>query len=296
MTHVLVFGSTGQLASELKRAEWANGTAVTFLGRDEADLSAPETLGDVMRERRPDAVIIAAAYTAVDRAESEEALAHRVNAESPGMIAKAAAGLDAPVIFISTDYVFGGRHAMSDSAFYTELDAPAPLNAYGRSKLSGEEKVRKGNPRHLILRTSWLYGAHGTNFVKTMISLAESRKHVEVVDDQFGCPTASADLAQEIAGLVPCLLEPEPAYGLYHLAGPDDVSWYGLSDLVFRNLEARGMKRPQNLPIPSAVYRSAAQRPSNSRLCSSRIREVFGISLPPLEERLPKVLHELLDA
>ena len=199
MTHVLVFGSTGQLASELKRTEWPTGTAVTFLGRDKADFSAPETLPAVVREQRPDAIIIAAAYTAVDRAESEEALAHVVNADAPGAIAEAAAGLDAPVVFISTDYVFDGEQGLFDNGFYTEFDKTNPLNAYGRSKLAGEEKVRASNPRHLILRTSWLYGAYGTNFVKTMIGLAKSRDRVEVVADQFGCPTASADLAQAIA-------------------------------------------------------------------------------------------------
>ena len=272
--------------------------------RHRRDVSRPRRGGSFRAENpfrrwcedyRPDVVVIAAAYTAVDRAESEEALAHVINAEAPGVIAAAAGALDIPVVFISTDYVFDGEKGVLDGEFYTEFDTPNPLNAYGRSKLAGEQAVQAANPRHLILRTSWLYSSFGTNFVKTMVELAKSRARVEIVADQVGCPTAAADLAQAIAGLVPQLLEPASNYGLYHLASPTDVSWYDLGERVFRTLESAGLKRPQNAAISAIEYGSPARRPRNSRLSGALIRETFGVSLPSLEASLPKVLRELTD-
>jgi dTDP-4-dehydrorhamnose reductase len=290
VSHVVVFGSGGQLAQELKRTAWGAGTEVTSLGRDEADFRDLQSLANAVRGTNPDAVIIAAAYTAVDKAESEEALAFAINAEAPGVIAAAAAEAEAPVIYISTDYVFDGEKP----GWYTEDDAPGPLNAYGRSKLAGEEKVRENNPRHLILRTSWLYSAFGTNFVRTMVKLAEARDRIEVVADQRGCPTTAGDLAGAIARLVRQLLGPSPSYGTYHLAGAADATWHGFAEAVFEALAARGMARPQNIAIDRASYPGAARRPLNSRLSSDRMRDECGVSLPPWQESLPGVLREIL--
>jgi len=292
VTHVLVFGSRGQLAQELKRAEWKEGTTLTFLGRADADLSAPQTLAPIVEQARPDAIVIAAAYTAVDKAESEEALATAVNAKGPAAISAAAAAWDVPVIYVSTDYIFDGNK----EGWYDEADKPSPLSAYGRSKLAGEERVRSANPRHLILRTSWVYSAHGSNFVRTMIRLAASRDAVDVVEDQFGCPTAAADLAQAISRVLPALLDPAARFGTYHLAGASDTTWHGFAEGVFTALAQRGMSRPQNLAIKTSAYPTPARRPMNSRLLSAHFRDIYGVSLPPWEESLPKVLNELLPA
>jgi len=292
VANVLVFGSTGQLARELRRANWECGTELTFLDRAAADLAAPHSLGPLIHEIRPDAVVIAAAYTAVDRAEGEEAQALAVNAEGPAAISRAASERDVPVIYLSTDYVFDGEKP----GWYNEADSTHPLSAYGRSKLAGEEKVRTANPRHIVLRTSWIYSAHGINFVRTMLRLATSQENVEVVADQRGCPTAAADLAAAIARLIPMLLDPAARFGTYHLAGGSETTWHGFAEEIFAALAARGMKRPQNAPIESGAYPTAAPRPRNSRLSSTNFHGVYGMSLPPWEESLPKVLHELLDA
>jgi dTDP-4-dehydrorhamnose reductase len=289
VTHVLVFGSGGQLTQELKRAEWDAGTEVTYLGRADADFRDLPSLVNAVRGGA-DAVVIAAAYTAVDKAESEKAQAFSINAEAPGVIARAAAEAGMPVIYVSTDYVFDGEKP----GWYTEDDAPGPVNAYGRSKLAGEKKVRENNPRHLILRTSWLYSAFGTNFVRTMVKLAETRDRIEVVADQRGCPTAGGDLAGAIARLVRQLVGPSPPYGTYHLAGATDATWHGFAEAIFETLAARGMTRPQNMAIDSASYPGAARRPRNSRLSSDRMRDERGISLPPWQESLPGVLWEIL--
>jgi dTDP-4-dehydrorhamnose reductase len=181
---VLVFGSSGQVARELRRANFGQGIEIVALDRGAADLAKPDSLAAVVNDHDPDAVIIAAAYTAVDRAEGEEALAQLVNGAAPGAIAAAANDLGIPVVHFSTDYVFNGEK----NGFYDEDDQTGPVNAYGRSKLAGEVNVRAANPRHLILRTSWVYSAHGANFLRTMLRLA-SREEVKVVSDQLGCPT-----------------------------------------------------------------------------------------------------------
>lgn len=288
--HVLVFGSTGQLARELARAEWAAGTRLTFLDRAAADLRQAMTLAPVVRRHRPDIVIVAAAYTAVDRAESEESLAFAVNAEAPAAIAAAAAKLSIPVIYLSTDYVFDGEKR----GRYEEDDPTRPLGAYGRSKRAGEEMVRSANPCHIVLRTSWIFSVHGSNFVRTMLRLAETRDEVRIVGDQRGCPTAAASLAAAIARLVPTLLQPAAPSGTFHLASPSDATWHSFAEAIFSGIAARGGRRPRNLAIPTSDYPTPARRPLNSRLSSRRIGEDLGISLPGWEESLARILDELL--
>ena len=195
MTRVLVFGSTGQIARELARTTWPQGTTLTLLDRAAADFADPQSLGPLVRRNRPDIVIVAAAYTNVDAAEDDEEAANLINAVAPGAIARAAAELSIPIVHLSTDYVFDGEKG----APYVETDAVNPINAYGRTKLAGEREVRAANSKHLILRSSWIYSAFERNFFRTMLRLAESRDEVSVVADQRGCPTAAHDLAAGIS-------------------------------------------------------------------------------------------------
>ncbi len=289
---VLVFGSTGQVARELARVAWESGTTLTFLSREAADLSRPATLPPLVEAHRPDIVIIAAAYTAVDQAEDDEAIATMINADAPAAIAAAAASLSIPVVHLSTDYVFDG----GKDGCYAETDAPAPINAYGRSKLAGEISVRTANPKHLILRTSWLYSAHGTNFLRTMLRLASTREVVSIVADQRGCPTSARDLAQAIAHVSLPLLGADAPWGTYHLAGRSSTTWHGFAEAIFAEMAKRGLRRPQNKAIATRDYPARAKRPLNSRLCSDRFAEVFGLRLPGFETAVPTLLAEALDA
>jgi dTDP-4-dehydrorhamnose reductase len=290
--HVLVFGSTGQVAVELARVEWKSDAALTFLDRSAADFSHPKTLGPLVEAHQPDIVIIAAAYTAVDRAQSDEASAMLVNANAPAAIAAAAAALSTPVIHLSTDYVFDG----GKTGCYVETDAVGPINAYGRSKLAGEIAVRNANPKHLILRTSWIYSAHGRNFLRTMLRLASTREAVTIVADQHGCPTSARDLAQAIARASPRLLAVDAPWGTYHLAGATPTTWHGLAEAIFAELAARGLRRPRNNPVTTSAYPTPARRPLNSRLCSDGFAGVFGFRLPGFETAMPAVLSEALRA
>ena len=287
---VLVFGSTGQVGRELARAIWPAGTELISLNRAAADFANPQSLGALVDAHAPDAVVIAAAYTAVDKAEAEEGLATRINAEAPGAIAAAAARNAAPVIHFSTDYVFDGEK----DGFYTETDPVAPKSAYGRTKLAGEELVRAANTRHFIFRTSWVYSAHGTNFVRTMLRLAETRDEVGVVSDQHGCPTAAADIAHAMARIVPKVLESATSAGLYHLAGSSATTWHGFAEAIFSKYAARGFRRPRNTAISTREYPTAAVRPKNSRLDCRKLAQEFGITMPGFEAAIGPVLDELL--
>jgi len=287
---VLVFGSTGQLARCLQRADWPRDTVPVFLAREAADFSRPDGLPDIVRREKPQLMIIAAAHTDVDGAESDEATAMIVNAAAPAAIARAAAELDAPVIFLSTDYVFDGRK----EGAYAEGDATNPINAYGRSKLAGEAAVRAANSRHLILRTSWLYSRYGKNFLRTMLRLAETKAAVEVVDDQHGCPTSAHDLADAILRIVPRLFESEAPWGTYHLAGASVTTWHGFAEAIFSELAKRGKRRPNAQPVSSDAFERAARRPANSRLSSELLAKTFGFRLPGFETAMPRVLDELM--
>jgi dTDP-4-dehydrorhamnose reductase len=292
VAHVLVFGSTGQVARELARARWPDGTELTSLDRKAADLSRPDGLAPIVKRHHPDLVVIAAAYTNVEGAEDDEALATTVNADAPGAIARAAAELSAAVVHFSTDYVFDG----TKDAAYAEADAVNPINAYGRAKLAGERAVRAANPRHVILRTSWIYSAFGTNFLRTMLRLAATRDEVSIVSDQIGCPTAAPDLAGAVAAITPRLLGSDAKWGTYHLAGASETSWCGFAEAIFAALAARGHKRPRVRAVPTSAYPTRARRPANSRLSSAAFARAFGVRLPGFEEAMPGVLDEALAA
>ena len=277
---VLVFGRTGQVARELGRRL----PGARFLGREEADLSDPDTCGAAIRAAAPPLVINAAAYTAVDKAEEQETLATIINGEAPGVMARECAAQGIPFVHISTDYVFDGSGEMP-----FRPDAPcAPLGAYGRSKLSGEEEVRAADGPHVILRTSWVFSAHGSNFVKTMLRLSESRGRLTIVSDQVGGPTAAGPIASACVAAAGALGRSRGVTGTYHFAGAPDVSWADFAREIF----SRAGRQVEVEDIPSADYPTPARRPANSRLdCSSLQR--LGITRPDWRADLDHVLKDL---
>lgn len=284
---VLVLGRTGQLATELARAAWPSALEPTFWARDEADFRFPDIVANRVADFAPDIVIIAAAYTRVDEAEKCEELAETVNSRTPAAVAAACAA--APVVYISTDYVFSGDKPTA----YTEDDSPNPINAYGRSKLLGELALAQANPRHFIFRTSWVFSAHGSNFVKTMFRLASERPEVRVVADQVGSPTAARDLAGSLVSIAPSLLSGAATPGTYHLTSAGTATWHDVAEEVFNTLQAQGLRRPKNIKIKTAEYPTPARRPGNSKLDSSKTRNAFGMTFSPWQRGVSHVVNEL---
>ncbi|MBI5900124.1 MAG: dTDP-4-dehydrorhamnose reductase [Rhodocyclales bacterium] len=271
---ILLTGAAGQLGRELKRSLDCLGEVVAC-DRHQLDLANPANLREAIRRLAPSAIVNAAAYTAVDRAESEPMLAQVVNAEAPGVLAEEAKRLGALLIHFSTDYVFDG----TKSSPYTEDDTTAPISAYGRSKRDGERAIARSGARHLILRTSWVYGLHGANFMKTMLRLARERDELRVVGDQFGAPTWTRHLAGVSAQI---LGRSECPDGLYHLTAAGVTSWHGYAEAIFDEAFRQGLlaKKPTVHRIPSADYPLPAPRPQNSRLDCSRFTTEFSLTLP----------------
>ena len=278
---LLVFGRSGQVATELARRA---GDAL-LLDRDRADLTDPAACAAAIRAHAPDAVINAAAYTAVDRAEEEEAIATTINADAPGAMARQCASLGIPLVHISTDYVFDGGGA----AAWRPEDTAAPLNAYGRSKLAGEHAIAQAGGPHVILRTSWVFSAHGANFVRTMLRLAQTRDALKIVDDQIGGPTPAADIAAACLTVAQQLQTDPGKTGIYHYVGAPYVSWKGFAEAIFdsagRDVGVTG--------IATSDYPTPAQRPLNSRLDCTATRAVFGLARPDWRAGLKNVLTEL---
>ncbi len=290
---ILVTGTSGQLAQSLLAAGLAAGVDVVALRRPQLDLTIPGTLRTAVADVRPDVVVNAAAYTAVDKAESEEALARKVNATGAGELAAVCARAGASLIHISTDYVFDGTGARP----YLEGDATAPINAYGRSKLAGEAAVTAAGPRHLILRTSWIYSPFGTNFVRTMLRLGAERQKLGVVDDQLGCPTYAPHLADAIlaiAAQVDGAAASDPRWGIYHAAGSGETSWCGFAREIFRGTAARGLPTPAVDALTTADYPTPARRPANSRLDCGKLAGTFGVGLPDWKDGTRDCLERLL--
>ena len=277
---ILVFGETGQVARELARLP-----DTVCIGRDVADLTAPESCSSAIHSHVPRAVINAAAYTAVDRAETEEALATLINADAPAVMARACASLGIPFVQISTDYVFDG----TGTAPRSPEDANAPLGAYGRSKLAGEEKVRAAGGAHAILRTSWVVSAHGSNFVKTMLRLGAERDNLSVVADQVGGPTPARAIAAACHRMASDLIAAPDKSGTYHFAGTPDCSWADFARAIFDAADLSCTVRE----IPSSDYPTPARRPQNSRLDSTSLRAAFGIDRPDWREALKDILADL---
>jgi len=278
---ILVFGSTGQVATELRRL----APEATFLGRDKADLTDPEACAAAIRAHAPSAVINAAAWTAVDKAEEEEATATVVNGTAPGAMARTCADLGIPFVHISTDYVFEG----GGTAPWSPTDPTGPLGAYGRSKLVGEQAIQAAGGTWAILRTSWVFSAHGNNFVKTMLRLSETRDALNVVGDQIGGPTPAHDIAMACLSIAEQLREDPTKTGLHHFSGAPDVSWADFARAIF---EAAG-RTVAVTDIPSSAYPTPAVRPANSRMDCTSLETVFGISRPDWRLALAAVLKEL---
>ena len=278
---ILVFGRTGQVARELA----ALVPGATFLDRAQADLSDPDACAQAIRAHRPHGVINAAAYTAVDRAEGEEELATTINAHAPAAMARACATLRVPFVQISTDYVFDGAGEKPHAP-----DTPAaPLNAYGRSKLLGEKGVRAAGGAHAILRTSWVFSTHGTNFVKTMLRLGTERDALRVVADQIGGPTPADSIASACLAIVAQLQATPEKSGTYHFAGQPATSWAGFA----RTIMAQAQLSCEITDIPSSAYPTPARRPLNSRLDCSTLQAVFGITPPDWQAGLARMLDQL---
>lgn len=278
---ILVFGQTGQVARELAR----RAPGATFLGRDRADLSDPAACAAAIRAAAPAVVINAAAWTAVDKAETEEAAAQRVNAAAPGAMAAECAARGIPFLHVSTDYVFDG----SGTRPWRPEDATGPLGAYGRTKLAGEAAVRGAGGCHAILRTSWVFSAHGANFVKTMLRLSETRDRLTVVADQIGGPTPAGDIAAALLAMAAALQTDPGRVGTYHFAGAPDVSWAGFAREIF----AQAGRAVTVEDIPTAAYPTPARRPANSRLDCSSLTDTFGLRRPDWRTGLAGVLTDL---
>jgi dTDP-4-dehydrorhamnose reductase len=291
---IVVTGRQGQIARALFEADTALGVEVTIVGRPKLDLAEPETIEPALRAASPGVVVNAAAYTAVDQAESEPEIAAKINKDGAGAVAAAATALGAPIVHLSTDYVFDG----AKTSAYVEDDPVAPASAYGASKLAGEQAVAAANCDHLILRTSWVYAPYGKNFVRTMLALAETREEVRVVADQRGCPTYAPDIAQAIIRIAQNLLKDrsDPRIrGIFHLAGSGETTWAGLADAIFEYLAGRSRRRPILTPITSAEYPTPARRPANSRLNCVKLASIHGIELPHWQESLTTCLKRLVE-
>lgn len=286
---ILIVGTAGQLATELHRQRAAAEAIV--LPPQRVDVSDAESVAHLLDESQPDLVLNASAYTAVDRAESERERAFAVNAEGPRQLALWCKKKGAALVHISTDYVFDGLKP----APYTEGDATGPLNVYGRSKLEGEQAIRDELERHLILRTSWVFSAHGQNFVKTIRRLAREREELKVVADQRGRPTSAADLASALWRLLRPGFGPSSSFpwGTYHLANAGATTWHALACAIVDHDAKITGRRPQVVPIPASSYPTPAPRPMNSVLDTTRFETTFGFHLRPFGEALSEALHEL---
>jgi len=278
---LLVFGHSGQVSTELRRL----APEATFLGRDSADLSDPDACAAAIRAAAPAAVINAAAYTAVDRAEEEEPLALTINGAAPTAMAQACADLGIPFVHISTDYVFAG----TGTARWAPIDPVSPQNAYGRTKLAGEDGVRAAGGPHAILRTSWVVSAHGNNFVKTMLRLSETRDALSIVNDQIGGPTPAAAIANACLAMAEQLQSDAGKSGTYHFSGAPDVSWASFAEAIF----AHAGRSVAITGIPTVDYPTPASRPLNSRLDCAETETVFGIPRPDWNAALIDILAQI---
>jgi dTDP-4-dehydrorhamnose reductase len=284
---ILVTGGRGQLASAL-----ASRPGVYCVGRPDFDFDRPETIGAMFRQSHPRLVINAAAYTAVDAAESDADAAYRANRDGPAELADLCASADIPLIHISTDYVFDG----AKNTPYVETDPVAPQGVYGASKLAGEQAVMQSDCKAITLRTAWVYAATGKNFVRTMLTVGKTRDRLTVVADQVGCPTTAEDLAEAICGII-ALLDRDgwnPAYrGVFHAAGSGETSWHGLAVATFDEAARHGARKPEVSPIATADWPTPAKRPANSRLDCGRLDQVFGIRMPHWRDSLTRTVDTI---
>jgi dTDP-4-dehydrorhamnose reductase len=295
---ILLLGKDGQLGWELQRALAPLGEVIAAGHRGNAetsiDLADPAALAAAVRTIAPHIIVNAAAYTAVDRAESDAETARAINAVAPGVLAREAAALDAWLVHYSTDYVFDG----SGNAPWREPDPTGPVNVYGCTKLDGEQAVRANVAHHLILRTSWVYGMRGANFAKTMLKLAQQRDRLSVIDDQFGAPTGAELLADLTALALRSALGDAQVAGTYHAVAAGETSWYGYARHVVEYARAAGLPIKVAThaiePVASSAFPTAARRPLNSRMDTRKLRDTFGLVLPGWRMGVERMLAELL--
>ena len=294
---ILLLGRNGQVGHELLQALAPLGQ-VHSTDRASLDLADESAIRALVRRLRPSLIVNAAAYTAVDKAESETELAFAINARAPAVLAQEAAALGAWLIHYSTDYVFAGDRPQGA---YSEGDPTGPINAYGRSKLAGEEAVSAVGGCHLILRTSWVYGPHGANFVKTMMRLAREREQLSVVADQYGAPTSSRLIAEVTAQLARQLPDDgeDARSGIYHLQGGGEANWHEFASAIIdrlRQAQPEAVRCREIKAIPSSAYPTPAKRPANSRLDCAKIAGTFGVQLPHWRDDFARVFEDILRA
>jgi dTDP-4-dehydrorhamnose reductase len=310
MAKILLFGRSGQLGWELAHTLAPLGE-LTVLGSTDVDFAHPEAIRAAVRAAHPSLIVNAAAYTAVDKAESEPDLAWAINAEAPGILAEEAARTGSLLVHYSTDYVFDGAR----SAPYIETDPTNPLNVYGKTKLGGEQAIARATAgpagRYLILRTSWVYGARGSNFLLTMLRMAKERSELRIVDDQVGAPTSSEAIAQATAAILARVFAegsaqagtrsqppaeptlPADWSGIYHLTCSGAASWFDFaSEFLTRRAAVTGAPIPTLIPIPTSEFPRPARRPANSQLCCELVCETFGVTLPTWQQALQRVLDQ----
>ena len=292
---ILVTGKNGQVGFELMRSLAPLGKVIG-VDFEDCDLSQSAAINALLDKVRPDVIVNPAAYTAVDKAESEPTVAHAVNAQAPKVLALYASKRNIPIVHFSTDYVFDGNK----EGAYVEDDPVGPSSVYGKTKYLGEEAVRKSAAKYVILRTSWVFGAHGVNFLKTMLKLAQERDKLSIVADQFGAPTSARMLADVTAEIVRQLLE-EGAYkkyGTYHLVAEGETSWHGYAQYVIEQANALGLQTKiaakDVKPIPTKDYPMPAARPANSRLDTAKVKAMFGIALPSWQDEVGFVVAALI--
>jgi dTDP-4-dehydrorhamnose reductase len=286
MGPILVTGGSGQVGGALLRL--ASDMEIVAPGRSELDLSDPRSLAAIIGSRPWAAVVNCAAYTAVDRAESDVVAAWQINALAPAALAAATAAANIPIIQLSTDYVFDGSKAAS----YVEDDPVAPLGVYGASKEGGEQAIRTANPAHIILRTAWVVSATGSNFVKTMLRLGADRPHLRVVADQHGCPTTADDIARAILTILGRIAD--GPYGTYHFVNAGEATWHELAEAVFARAAIYGHAAPAVEPIATSDYPTRAARPANSRLWTAKIARDFGVAPRQWREAVDEIVDTLV--
>ena len=293
MQTVLVFGAGGQVGFELLRAAWAPGLTPVGLDRATGDVTNAEAVAAAIAAHRPALVVNASAYTAVDKAESEVDAAYAVNRDGPANLARSCAAACVPLVHISTDYVFDGA---SKTTPWREDDPVAPQGVYAASKLAGEEAVRNFQPDHVILRTAWVFGTHGHNFVKTMLRLARERDLLRVVADQHGCPTPAADIAAAIAAIARIRLTNGVwTPGVFHYAGAPATTWHGFANRIVERAAAQIGRRPTVEAITTADFPTPARRPANSILDTARIGQAYGVPPADWMAGLDRMLDEILN-
>lgn len=289
-SRILLTGSNGQVGRELQHALKPLGK-VLALDRSTLDLANPDAIRKTVRDFQPDLIVNAAAYTAVDRAESAPELAMAVNGVAPGVLAEEAKRSHAVLVHYSTDYVFDGTKTTA----YIETDVPHPLNVYGATKLAGEQAIRATGAAHYILRTSWVYAAEGANFLNTMLRLGRERPELRIVDDQVGAPTWARAIAQMTAQMLSGRQSPaaDPRYGVYHLTATGAVSWFGFAQAIFAAAEhATGIPAPRLIPIATSEYPLPARRPANSRLDTALFASAFGIQPASWQQMLAQCMQD----